>query len=373
MWPWLVGGWLAATAATACDPERCARGDADACAQCTDADASVLALWRSGLAHQEQGDHGAAIADLTAAIAVAPGEAALYVNRGISRRRAGDLAGAIADYDQALSLAPALAAAFGNRGLAHQAAGRPARARADFDDALQLAPARARHWYNRAALRFSLDDLDGALADFDQAIARDPRDHEALYSRALVHRQRADLERARADLDEALRLVPSFALALYERAIVAVLRGRPKHALRDLDDCLARQPDLVAAHVKRGEVHQRLGDLSAAHVDYARAAELDPTASTLRRIAWRLSALPKGGRDGEAAVRYGERAVAAQKSTRTLEALAAAYAEAGRFDDAVRTQALAVKHWPEDDPGYADQAARLHTYERRRPFRDPSM
>lgn len=134
---------------------------------------------------------------------------------------------------------------------------------------------------------------------------------------------------------------------------------------------------LYTAGAERGDL---LCQLRLAEFLYARSDELNVgaalrwfkaaaeqgDASARNAIAWilatsRFDAL----RDGERAIAEAEIAVASNRSANTLDTLAAAYAEAGRFDDAVDTQEQAVAaltdHERAADPEYAERLAQYQT------------
>ena len=94
----------------------------------------------------------------------------------------------------------------------------------------------------------------------------------------------------------------------------------------------------------------------------------------LNRLAWRLATSPENDvRNGPKAVELAQHAVSitSRLDLMSLETLSAAYAEAGRFEEAVSTGrealALAEKH----GSGAASQlAARVLMFESRRKFRE---
>src|SRR6202045_4273714 len=79
-------------------------------------------------------------------------------------------------------------------------------------------------------------------------------------------------------------------------------------------------------------------------------------------------------RNGALAVRLAEQACEATDSQRAeyLDTLAAAYAEAGRFDEAVSTARKAVATAPQSSTNRTELEARLERYIRRQPFRQSS-
>jgi len=97
----------------------------------------------------------------------------------------------------------------------------------------------------------------------------------------------------------------------------------------------------------------------------------DNREALLNRVARTLATCAHAPvRDGVAAVGFAEEAVAGtkRKDPAYLETLAAAYAEAGRFPDAVKTQEEAIALWP---PANAQAQTRLSLYLRNIPCRDP--
>src|SRR5262249_21879307 len=92
-------------------------------------------------------------------------------------------------------------------------------------------------------------------------------------------------------------------------------------------------------------------------------------------LAWLLAAGPDRVRDGKQAVEHAARAceLTAWKDPGCIATLAAAHAEAGDFDRAVEFQRKALAF-----PAYEKEAGkagreRLHLYERKMPYRDPTL
>nr|NIV77135.1 hypothetical protein [Gammaproteobacteria bacterium] len=76
-------------------------------------------------------------------------------------------------------------------------------------------------------------------------------------------------------------------------------------------------------------------------------------------------------RDGKLAIEFAERAVARERTATYLDTLAAAYAEAGRFDDAVSTQEQAIAMLNEAEQELRGELAEhLDAYRAGRPWRE---
>jgi tetratricopeptide (TPR) repeat protein len=98
-------------------------------------------------------------------------------------------------------------------------------------------------------------------------------------------------------------------------------------------------------------------------------------AQTLNGLAWQLAAGPDPKlRDGPSAVVLAEKAVAGpnRKDPMLLDTLAAAYAEAGQFTNAIRVQQEAIALL-KNEPEKKDYASRLKLYENNSPYRDQDL
>ena len=149
-------------------------------------------------------------------------------------------------------------------------------------------------------------------------------------------------------------------------------QGELDGALADATAALDRDPELVNGYNLRASVHYQRGDFAAALADHLKAAELDPDdPGTLNFLAWLRATCPDDGlRDGAQAVRDATRAceLTEYRLPGYLDTLAAAHAEAGRYEDAVRWQEKAVKLAAAD--GRAEYEGRLELYKLGRPYRD---
>jgi tetratricopeptide (TPR) repeat protein len=115
-----------------------------------------------------------------------------------------------------------------------------------------------------------------------------------------------------------------------------------------------------------------MGDFGRAAADYQKSLALDAESpDAYRSLAWLLATCPDPQfRHPEKALLAAERAarLAPPGDPFVLDALAAAHASAGHFDQAVRYQREAISVAPE---GFAEPfAARLALYEQRQPFRN---
>ena len=144
-----------------------------------------------------------------------------------------------------------------------------------------------------------------------------------------------------------------------------------------LEQARSMRPDLGEPHAFLGEAYASQGRLVEAVESFDRAAAALPDVPPVLERAARLRATASDprARDGARAVRYAERAVEIEggRDWRTLDTLGAAYAEAGRFAEAISSvrRAMAVAR-ADGEPAVADLLKRrLLLYESGQPLREP--
>ena len=173
------------------------------------------ALWHAGraAAFRRQGDVDSAIAELRAALLVAPDflEARAEIARLLDER--GQTPEALREYAIAVGAGRPTAAMYYNYAAALRRAGRLADAAAAYRRAVELAPRWPEAHVNLGA---TLDDLgrpDEALEHYRRALELNPNQVEALYNTALILAARGRTSEAIALLEKALRIRPDYTLA----------------------------------------------------------------------------------------------------------------------------------------------------------------
>jgi Flp pilus assembly protein TadD len=117
--------------------------------------------------------------------------------------------------------------------------------------------------------------------------------------------------------------------------------------LEHFEQAVRLRPSFAKAQQNRGIVLERLGRTREAVAAYRETLRFDPGAREVeKRLAWILATDPDPEvRDGAEAVRLAKSASLAVggNDPHALDVLAAAFAESGRFDDAVRTAERALQ------------------------------
>ena len=155
-------------------------------------------------------------------------------------------------------------------------------------------------------------------------------------------------DEAMAHFEQAIKLQPDYAEAYYNRGNVLYAKGRIDEAITDFEKTLQIQPNDADAHTGLGNALLRKGALKEAIVHYSEAMALAPQDPHCRsNLAWVLATSSDASvRDGAKAVELARQAVSLSGGREPLffRTLAAAYAETGRFSDAIAVvqQAVAI-------------------------------
>lgn len=139
---------------------------------------------------------------------------------------------------------------------------------------------------------------------------------------------------------QALAIFPHYGLAHFNLGQNLTAQGRLPEAAEEFQAALRAQPENTQARVNLAYALVRLGRPGEAAAQCERALENDPRSIlALNNLAWiRATSADDAIRDGAEAVRRASAAVDLDggRNMRYIATLAAAYAEAGRYEDAVR-------------------------------------
>lgn len=189
-------------------------------------------------------------------------------------------------------------------------------------------------------------ETDAAERYLSKALELMPNNAAAHFGIGQVWLQRRKPAQAITALENALAERPGVPAYLTALGTARILSGEVDAAIACLRRSVQDDPYDPAAWSNLSEAYKRKRDWQAATDALRRGCEAVPGDADLRlRLAWLLSAAPVAEiRDGEAAMRLVNSVLAAapNPSAAVLDALAAAYAESGRFGDAVRTAEQAL-------------------------------
>jgi Flp pilus assembly protein TadD len=215
--------------------------------------------------------------------------------------------------------------------------------------------------------------LDEAIDRYRRSLGLNPASAPTHYNLGYALSARGRRDEAIAELREALRIDPDYAQAHNNLGALLQLRGAADEALAHFERAAALRPDSVDALTNLALLLSSRGRPADAVVRFRAALTIDGSnVQALSGLAWvRATASDPTLRDASEAVVLAERAAAGAPSIATFDALAAAYASAGRFEEAVRAARsgidLAVSAGQHE--AAAQFRIRLQLYEQRKPFR----
>ena len=169
---------------------------------------------------------------------------------------------------------------------------------------------------------------------------------------------------------------PASWLALDNLGVALDEKGGTDEAIRHWQEAIRLKPDLAEAHYNLGAALAPKGQWAEAMVHYQQALAIRPGAIlSLNNLAWLLATCPQAAlRNGVKAVELARAAegLSGGNDPNALDTLAAAYAEAGQFPEAVETagRALALA-LAQNNPQVEGIRARLKLYQDGSPYHDP--
>ena len=199
-------------------------------------------------------------------------------------------------------------------------------------------------------------ELDSALSHFEAALKIRARTAAAHYnfggalienSAAAILAQKGRINEAISHYDNAIEMRPHYGDPYLNLGSVLFQQGRIGDALAQWEKALGTQPHDAAFHALLGDAFLRAGSQKVAIAEYERAARLSAREPLGRNnLAWLLATSSDPSiRDGNRAVELAKEAVRLSrgKDPNYLRTLAAAFAETGRFAEAIETARQALQ------------------------------
>jgi len=206
---------------------------------------------------------------------------------------------------------------------------------------------------------------------FTNAIERSPNAGD-YNNRALVWEFRGDLDKAMADYNKAIRLDPKYPTAFNNRGMVWAQQGRYDQAIADFGEAIKLDPKFIDAYYNRSNAYYAAGEFENSVTDYTKILQIDPKdIEAQNALAWLLATCADPHfRDGKRAVQLATKAceLVEWKQAGCLDTLAAAYAESGDFENAIKWQQQAIDLAPSDQKERFQ--SRLALYREGKPFHE---
>ncbi len=321
----------------------------------------------------KMGDIEDALAHFQTALQIKPDLAEAHNNLGNALLKKGRADEAIAHFQKALQVRPGYAIARNNLGNALLQQGQADEAMAHYQAALQITPDSTEVHINLGSALLQKGQLDEAMVHFQKALQITPDSAEAHNNLGIVLLQKGQLDEAMVHFQKALQITPDSAevhnnfgnallqkgrldeaIAQYQKTLqikpervevrnslggALLQKGRLDEAMAQYQQALQINPDHAKAHYDFANALLKMGRMDEAISHYQQALQINPDyTEALNNLAWLLATCPDAHiRDGVQAVKYAGRAceLTHYGMTTLVGTLAAACAEAGRYDEAI--------------------------------------
>lgn len=243
-----------------------------------------------------------------------------------------------------------------------------------YNDLIERNSGEAVFFNNRGICWIEKGEIEKGIADFNQSIRLNPRDARAFHNRGDAWHQIGKVDKAIEDFEQSIKLAPNFAGSYRSLGDVWADKGEPEKAIQFYDQAIEIDPMFATAYFNRAFLWESLGNRKNALADLGRVIKADPNfASAYNARAWIRATCPDATyRDGRLACIDATIALqlAGENDPGTLDTLAAANAEAGDFESAIKWQTKACQL--ATGALKADLETRLELYKKGKPYRQTS-
>jgi len=270
----------------------------------------------------------------------------------------------IVGYETRLRVDPNYAALHADVAVLYVELGRPDEAIPHFEAAVRLQPGSAVATYNLGTALEAAGRFSDAAELYSRAIGLDASYAPAHVNLGNMRLRAGRVLDAQAQYEEAIRLSPESADAHNNRGRVLLTLGRRGEAAKEIAEALRLRPAYAEARFNMAEMLREDGNPRRAVDEYRKALAVRPDwIPCLTRLSWILSTHPDAAiRQADEAIRLAIRAaeLTRRSDAVVMDVLAAAYARAGRFDEAVSAGTAAATlatSAPDQAAGIRDRVA----------------
>ena len=218
--------------------------------------------------------------------------------------------------------------------------------------------------------------MDEAISHFRQVLVLSPDHPEGHHDLGNVLISQGNVDEAISYFRQALKLKPDYDSAHHKLGSALMSQGNVDEALKHFSKTVELEPDSASAHYVLARALNEGGKTSQATKHFRETLRLKPDwVAPMNSLAWLLATHNQDKfRNPEQAVQLAERACELTSYARAglVDTLAAAYASAGRFADAVAAAEKTVKLAGSAGEGQLHRMQnRLKLYKSGKPYREP--
>ena len=362
--------------------------------------------WGNALAGLGQFDQ--AIEHYKRAIRIDPRYASAHNNLGAALSKQGEFRQAIEHYKKAVEIDPKYGSAHYNYASDLSSLGQFDQAIKHYARAVEINPEDDSSHYGWANALIKLGKLDQAVEHYKRTIEINPKHASAHNNLGATLIQRREFRQAIEHYKKAVEINPADgsahynwgnalsslgqfpqAIKHYERAVeinpgdvfsrnnlgvLLIRQGKADQAIAHWKKVVAISPKNIQTRLFLGKALAEQGNFEQAVTQLQKAIEIDSkNIRAINDLAWLLATCPKDGiRDGARALKLAGQACQAtgHRIPVLMASLAAAYAETGKFPEAIDTAAKALRLVGPKQKSLADQIRRqLQRYKAGKPYR----
>jgi tetratricopeptide (TPR) repeat protein len=270
-----------------------------------------------------------------------------HTNLGFNLQQAGRLQEAIGEYEQALRFNPDYVDARLDLASVLLGLGRPREAAVQCREALRLMPNHIGARVNLGNALLQMGKLPEAITEYEQAVRIEPDFVEAHNGLGSALFRLGRFTEATQHWDQAVRIKPDYVDAHLNLGIALLRLGRVTEATEHCEQVVRLRPNYAEGHYNLGVCLAKMGRIHDGIAQYEEALRLKPDLITAQNdLAWSLAThTPVEGGDPVRAVTLAQGVCdrIGNHVATYLDTLAAAYAAAGRFDEAIITAEKAIE------------------------------
>jgi len=238
------------------------------------------------------------------------------------------------------------ALAHNSLGLALLSQGKVDQAITHCEEAVRLRPNYAKAHYNLGNALFSRGEVNQALAHYEEALQLQPNYDKAQNSLGFALLSQGRVDQAVAHFEKSLSIRPDSPAVQNNLGLALLSQGKVDQAVAHFEKSLNIQPNSPEVHNNLALALLSQDKVDQAMVHYQEAIRLNPNYPEALDGLARLLATARNQkiRDGATAVQMAERAnqLTGYGQPEMLATLAAVYAEAGRFPEAIQASQKAL-------------------------------
>jgi len=225
-----------------------------------------------------------------------------------------------------------------------------------YNEALRIKPNLSAPHLNLGVALKESGNLNEAMDHFSKVLGLKSDCAEAHYELGDTLSRKGDFASAMEHYLEAVRIKPDYAKVYNNLGVMLARQNKDKEAIVHFYKAVQIDSAYAGAYYNLGKIFTNQGKIEDAIFNYKKTLHFSPeNTQALYNLSWILAShKEKEFRNGEEAVRLAEQLcrLTQYKQPLALDALAAAYAETGRFDEAVliakKALKLALDNGPEE-------------------------